>query len=194
VVCGFGVMPVFGVFVRGLPCSGKSRLVEHFRLVYSLPVIDPDHLYYSKSKQDLSLFCSTQPIDISENTRVYRYNLEKAKELLKNKCHFIWAQPWSLLSGLEYTLDILHEGSLEFNPLIIEVRAPLHILEARLSKRNTTALRKVSLEQFHRQYVSRYEHVHEMFLQKYKHHYIDNLDIQEAKNAFSKILQPIFAQ
>ncbi|RJR27852.1 hypothetical protein C4561_01020 [candidate division WWE3 bacterium] len=96
------------ILIRGIPGSGKSTLATKLSYTYNLPMIDPDFL--TQDHQDFKNYVklnSKELHGLSVRTKKYRYNLNLATKYVIDSKGFIWAQAWSLLEGINYTMSTI---------------------------------------------------------------------------------------
>ncbi|NMB70253.1 hypothetical protein GYA27_03580 [candidate division WWE3 bacterium] len=94
------------VFIRGLPCTGKSTIANFLQETIKCTVIDPDLI----SKMDLCDFIFKNPkLIFLRNTKLlrFRYNLAKAIYSIKCGQSIAWCQMFSSVAGLGYTIKTL---------------------------------------------------------------------------------------
>lgn len=96
------------LFVRGIPGSGKTSIVNAFikgRDHKNIVRLDPD-LVITESSEFIT-FCDNCPKNLPNEKRVYRYLLYKACDALAVGKIVIWEQPWRNCELLQLTIDNL---------------------------------------------------------------------------------------
>lgn len=125
------------IFLRGLPCSGKSTLAKRLSNLYKWNVISPDNINFSNSAFKKLLKQIDNEASANLKFIKYLYNLNLAEKYLHDSKNVIWEQPWSKGDGLKKTiLNFKTKGIISLDEcLIINITIPFNISEQRVIKR-----------------------------------------------------------
>ena len=102
------------IFIRGIPGAGKSRLAQHIKNTgkNTYSIVEPESINLISTEKD----------PIKKKLFKYRVNLKSCIGYLEEDTNVIWAQPWTKISGINTTIDLVCEtysGPLEI--LVIDI-------------------------------------------------------------------------
>jgi predicted ABC-type ATPase len=144
------------ILIRGLPGSGKSYLAAALQDAFGqdqVLLLDPDAIDY-KSQAYTEHSETLRAEDIEEKFYPYRFLRSQAEAAIAEHKIVIWNQAFTLLGGLQRTVDHLQQVAanhkLELPVLIIEVEIDHAIAKARVANRAGKGGHDVSEEAFAR--------------------------------------------
>lgn len=149
------------VFVRGLPGSGKSTIVDAAVKLFpedSCVVLDPDATDYESDAY--IIFCNEQKEQgVDEVLWPYRYLRAQSTEAIRQGKTIFWNQAFTNLESFKNVVnrhyEIAESHSVDLEVLVVEVNSSPEVAQKRISERVAQGGHDVASEKF-KNFVSDY--------------------------------------